>query len=244
MLTALENVTKSFDNKPALDDFSLTIGPGQVVAILGRNGAGKTTLLRLLTGLLVPDRGRVLYDGETFHRDRLDIRRRFFFLPDAPPFVGDMTPIQHTSMVLRLYQRDKAEGIIDRVVELMREFAILELAEKPVSELSRGQQYKTALVALLAADPELWIFDEPLASGVDAEGIAALKRHCFSAAKAGKTILYSTQIVEVVQRFSDRVIAIDRGKLLGFNSLNLLLETISPSDPLHSLFRSTEDPLQ
>jgi len=106
----LHGLTKRYGSVPALDDVSLTIEPGQVVAVLGPNGAGKTTLLRCLSSIAAPDRGNMLYDGEPFRRDRLDLRRRVGFLPDVPFVYPDMTVLRHLGLVLRLYEAD-VEGV-------------------------------------------------------------------------------------------------------------------------------------
>src|SRR5258705_11895410 len=99
MKISLEKVTKAFGPVKALDEVTLDLEPGQIVALLGPNGAGKTTLLRCLAGILAPS-GTIRFDGEKFYRGRLDLRRRFFFLPDAPPILPPRTVLGHGGMVL------------------------------------------------------------------------------------------------------------------------------------------------
>src|SRR5437867_4230013 len=120
MRISLEKVTKAFGPVKALDQVSLDLEPGQIVALLGPNGAGKTTLLRCLAGILAPS-GTIRFDGEIFHRGRLDLRRRFFFLPDAPPILPQMTVLGHIGMVLRLHGAD-GPGAEERVLEALKEF--------------------------------------------------------------------------------------------------------------------------
>jgi ABC-2 type transport system ATP-binding protein len=211
----LQQVLKEYRSLRALDGVSLTIEPGQIVALLGPNGAGKTTLLRCLAGIIAPDQGQVLFDNEPLRRDRLDLRRRFAFLPDFPPVFERWTPVRHLGMVLRLYGLEPA-GLEERVLELLREFDLLPLAEAPLVTLSRGQRYKTVLAGLLAVDADLWLLDEPFASGMDPHGISALKRRAREAAQRGRTIIYSTQILDAAERFSDRVCVIHRGKVRAF----------------------------
>jgi ABC-type multidrug transport system ATPase subunit len=216
MKLEVQRLLKTFKATRALDGVSLTIEPGQIVALLGPNGAGKTTLLRALAGVVAPDDGKVLYDGQPFLRRRLDLRKRFLFLPDFPAVFDEWTPLQHLGMVLRLYDKAGEAGIEDRVVELLLLFDLLTLANAPIVTLSRGQRYKVALAALLAVNPEVWMLDEPFASGMDPLGITTFKQRAREAAQRGQTIIYSTQILDAAERFSDRVCVIHRGKVRAF----------------------------
>lgn len=208
----LRHVTKSYDALRALDDFSLTVAPGTIVAVIGLNGAGKTTLLRSLAGLVAPTRGEIILNSQPYRRDCLPLRREIFFLPDFPVLFAQHTPLQHLSLLLRVYERDPA-GLEDTLIGLLRDFDLLAVAETPVGHLSRGQVYKVALAALVAVRPSLWLLDEPFASGLDPQGLAMLKHHARAAAAAGATVLYSTQILEIAEKFSDLLCVIDRGQL-------------------------------
>jgi ABC-type multidrug transport system ATPase subunit len=212
MKIELQGIVKNYKSLKALEGVSETFAPGQVVALVGLNGAGKTTLLRCLAGTVAPDQGRILYDGELFLRQRLDLRRQFMFLPDFPAVFEEWSPLKHIGMVLRLYGLARP-GVEDSVLELLREFDLLPLASVPFATLSRGQRYKTVLLALLAVHPPVWLLDEPFASGMDPNGINAFKRHARAAAAAGHTIIYSTQILDAAERFSDRVCVIHHGRI-------------------------------
>jgi ABC-2 type transport system ATP-binding protein len=232
----LQGLTKRYGAISALDAVSLVIEPGQVVAVLGPNGAGKTTLLRCLSSIAAPDRGEMLFDGEPFRRDRLDLRRRLGFLPDVPFVYPDMTVLRHIGLVLRLYEAD-AEGVEETVIDLLTELDLLPLAEMRLGTLSRGQSYKAALAALLAADPELLMFDEPFASGMDPRGLTAFRRRARDAAGRGRTVLYTTQILELAESFSDRVMIIHRGKVHAFASVNRLrTELAAKGNVLEEIF--------
>ena len=218
MHVALENVTKRFGGVRALDGVSFSIEPGQIVAVLGPNGAGKSTLLRCLSGLSAPNKGEVLYDDERFRRSRIDLRRRLAFLADLPCFLSGDTALRHIAMVLRLYGADEP-GVEERVLDLLRELDLLPVAEVPVGYLSRGQAYKAALAALLTLDRELWLLDEPFASGMDPQGISVFKRRAREAAARGHTVIYSTQILDVAERFCDSFCLLHEGRLYASDSV-------------------------
>jgi ABC-type multidrug transport system ATPase subunit len=237
MRIGIERLSKSYGRLRALDELSLVLEPGQVVALLGANGAGKTTLLRCLAGLAAPDGGRILCDGEAFRRGRIDLRRRLAFLPDFPPFYPEMNVLRHLGMVLRLYGADPS-GLEERVVRLLRSLDLLTLAGMPMGALSRGQAYKAALASLVAVDPELWLFDEPFASGMDPNGITVFKDLARDAASRGRTVVYSTQLLDLAERFSDRVVIIDRGRLSAFDTVEALRARAGGKDGvLEAIFR-------
>jgi ABC-type multidrug transport system ATPase subunit len=229
MLIQTDQLTKQFGRKRALDEVTLTIDPGQIVAVLGPNGAGKTTLLRCLAGVSQANSGRILFDNEVFTRDRLDLRARYHFVPDFPFVSPEWNVLQHIGMVLRAYGADEP-GVEERVIELMEDFEILTLIDSAIGKLSRGQTYKAALVALMATDPEVWILDEPFASGMDPHGIAAFRRHARDAARRGRTVLYSTQLLELAESFSDRVCIIAEGKVHAFDPMSHLRSQSNVAD--------------
>jgi ABC-type multidrug transport system ATPase subunit len=245
MKIELRKVFKQYGSVHALDDVSLSIEPGQIVALVGTNGAGKTTLMRCLAGIVAPTSGQLLYDGEHLLRDRLELRRRLFFLPDFPAVFEEWHPLQHIGMVLRLYGRD-APGVEESVVDVLRDLDLLPVASSPFAVLSRGQRYKAALAALFAVDPELWLLDEPFASGMDPNGINAFKQRTRTAAAAGRTVIYSTQILDAAERFSDRVCVVHRGRIRAFSvTAELRSGSEGEANPLDDLFtqlREEESP--
>ena len=196
-----------------MDNLSWEIEPGQIVALLGSNGAGKTTLLNALAGCLLPDSGQVFFDGQPFTPNREDLRRRFAFIPDLPPVPGGWSPLRFIGTALRLYGVT-GDGIEARVLELLEQLDLLEVAAWTFRQLSRGQAYKAALAGFLAADPEVWFVDEPFASGMDPRGLNCFKEYARAAAGRGRTIVFTTQIIEVAEQFAHRIGVLDRGRLV------------------------------
>jgi ABC-type multidrug transport system ATPase subunit len=226
MRIELEKLSKRFFGSLALNGVSANLEPGQVVSLLGANGAGKTTLLGALAGIVAPE-GQILFDGERFHRGRMDLRRRLMFLPDQP------------LLCVHLYEAGEPKP--ERVVEVLQNLNLLGLAASAVGTFSRGQAYKASLAALMVLDPELWILDEPFASGMDPGGIAYFRQEASAAAKRGRTVLYSTQILDLAERFSDRLWVLDEGRLRMEGSAEELKATAgSPS--LEGVFLRLRDP--
>jgi ABC-type multidrug transport system ATPase subunit len=241
MRIELRDVLKSYRSTHALDHVSLVAEPGQVITLLGPNGAGKTTMIRCLAGIARADKGGVYYDDQEFNRDRMDLRQRLYLLPDFPHLFWDQSILRNITIILRLFNAD-GEGAKERITELLHDFDLLPLALRPVQTLSRGQAYKAGLVAMIAADRELWLLDEPFASGMDPLGIDAFKRHARAAASRGRTIMYSTQILDVAERFSDRVCVIHRGEIRAYDTMDNLRDQASDKhNVLEEMFRQLKE---
>ncbi len=235
MHCSIRGLGKSYGSTTVLRDLSLDLAPGQIVALLGANGVGKTTLLRCLAGIAGLDQGEIVYDGQTFRRDRIDLRRRFAFLPDTPYYYPEMSILRHIGMVLRAYGTDSS-GIEDRIVELLRGLDLLPLVECSMGSLSRGQVYKAALAAVLAVNPELQLFDEPFASGMDPRGLTLFREEARAASGRGRTVVYSTQILEVAERFADRICILNDGRMQAFGTMDKLRGQAGSEKSLEDLF--------
>lgn len=234
-------IHKRFGRLSVLDRVTFTIEPGQIVALLGLNGAGKTTLLRILAGIVRPTHGAVYYDHALFERKRIDLRQRLMFLPDYPAAFPEMTPLQHAGMVWRLYGRTP-DRMAETVAELFQEFDVLPFCDTPLQLLSRGQAYKATLCAAIALNPEIWLLDEPFASGMDPLGVMAFKRHARQAAAAGRIVFYSTQLLDVAERFCDRVCVLHKGRVEAFDTLPGICSRVGRSDDaLTALFQQLRE---
>jgi len=239
MKIEFRSVTKSYGNTRALDKASFEIPAGCLVALLGANGAGKTTLLRCMAGVVGPDAGMVLFNDTPFTRDQLEVRRQIVFLPDTPVAFWEMSVARHIGMVLRLHGADRP-GVEGAVLELLRDFDLLPSAELPLLALSRGQLYKACLVATAAVDPEIWLLDEPFSSGMDPHGIETFKKLARAACARGRTVVYSTQILEVAERFSDRVCILHKGEVRAFDTLEAVRRG-APGEALPEIFRQLRE---
>jgi len=240
MEAKLVNVTKKYGSLRALDDVSMDFLPGKITCVVGLNGAGKTSLLRCLAGLTVPDQGAVTLGDEPLARERIDLRRRFYFLPDMPVLFDDQPVIRNLSRILHLYEADTRPDMSQRVSRLLEDLDMLALADKRADTLSRGQFYKVGLCALLALNPDLWILDEPFASGMDPQGISVFRRAAREAASTGKTVIYTTQLLDLAERFSDHICVLNAGKLQTHVATASL--TASPDGALETLLIKLREP--
>jgi ABC-type multidrug transport system ATPase subunit len=224
MKVELRGLSKRFENMKALDDVSLEFEPGEIVAVLGLNGAGKSTLLRCMAAIAGPSSGGVYYDDTLLLRDRLDLRRRFFFLPDVPYQFEGYSVLRNISITLRLFEADQA-GVEDTVLQLLKDLDLVPHAKTAIQALSRGQTYKAGLASLLAVNPELWLLDEPFSSGMDPQGIGVFRQHARAAAANGRTIIFTTQLLEVAVKFAHRICVLHEGKIRLFDSVESLRES-------------------
>ncbi len=207
-----EKLVKKFGGATALGGLSWEIEPGQIVAILGVNGAGKTTLLNALSGSLWLDSGQLFFDDQLYTPDRADLRRRLAYLPDLPPAPRWWTPLRFIGAVLKLY-RTPTEGLEKSVLEILEQLDVLNVATWTFGQLSRGQAYKSILAGFLAADPEVWLVDEPFSSGMDPRGLNCFKEYARNAAQRGRTIIYTTQVIEIAEQFAHRICVLDQGQI-------------------------------
>lgn len=213
MQIELQNVSKTFRHTHALKDFSLNVPPSSIVALLGENGAGKSTLLRVLAGLCVPDTGTVRYDGKIYDREDMSLRRRLHFTPDMPLLFPDQSVARNISTFAALYQKPPT-GREDHLTRWLEETGAAALMRRTVGNLSRGQIWKAGLGCVAMIEPELWLVDEPFASGMDAVGMGAFRKLARHLVNEGGTVIYTTQMVGMAAEFSDHVCVIREGRRL------------------------------
>ena len=219
-IAELTGITHRFGEVTALRDLHLDVRAGEVLGLIGPNGAGKTTALRTLTGLLTPDEGRVRIDGRDLTDDPVEARRRFGFVPDGAPLYANLTPRQHLFLVGRLHGLDE-DGLAAEAMRLLESLGLGHRADDPVGGFSRGMRQKAALACAILPRPPLLILDEPL-SGLDAPTAAATKAVLRAWADRGGAVLYTSHLLDVVERVCDRIAVLHQGNLKAVGSLDEL----------------------
>jgi len=235
MRIQFESATKRYWGNAAFESINLVIEPGSLVAVLGVNGAGKSTLLRCLATEVMLSQGRILFDGEELRRDRMELRRRLHWIPDCPIGFQNMDMLAQIAVTLDAYAF-LPDGIEEQIYDLLQEFSSVECEYQPTSQLSRGQLFKAAMVAMIALDRELWLIDEPFASGVDPLGMKAFKNHARATTHRGNTVIFTTQILEIAETFADYIVVLNRGQLVAHGTIDAIREASSGEKTLQGFF--------
>ena len=210
----LKNVTKAYNkgNVKAVDSLTMTINDGEIFGFLGPNGAGKTTSIRMLTGILQPDEGELLLDGISIKERPIAAKRTFAFVPDNPETFSRLKAIEYLDFICDVYkvpEEDKKE----RIKLFCEKFGMMENLDSRIASFSHGMKQKLFLIASLITDPKNWILDEPMV-GLDPEAAFTIKEIMRERAAAGKTVFFSTHVMEVAEKLCDRVGIIKKGKLV------------------------------
>lgn len=210
----LDRLTKQFGDQTAVDGLTLDISAGQIVGLLGPNGAGKTTTLKMLTGMIQPTSGTASICGIDLQTETIEVKKRIGFVPESGAVFESLTGLEYLEMVASLYSIP-LPAARDRIEQFTTFFdlSVETLTEKFLGAYSKGMRRKIVITAALLHNPAVVFFDEPL-DGLDANATVGFKTLIQTLADEGKTIIYSSHILDVVERVCDRVLIIDRGKLL------------------------------
>jgi ABC-2 type transport system ATP-binding protein len=228
------HLVKRYHGVTAVGDVSFVIRPGEVVGYLGPNGSGKSTTARMLTGLTEPTSGQVLFDGQEMSTDPIGYRRRLGYVPEEPHLYPFLSGREHLELVGRL--RALPPGPLARKIDdLLVLLGLGDAAEQSISAYSKGMRQKVLIAAALLHDPDVLIFDEP-ESGLDVTTALVLRHLVKALAGRGKAILYSSHILEVVERVCDRVIVLHEGKVVADDSVRQLRELLATTS-LEGVFR-------
>jgi ABC-2 type transport system ATP-binding protein len=205
----LDDVSKRFGERRALDRLSVAVPPGEVVGLLGPNGSGKTTAMRIVFGVVDPDGGRVLYEDRPLDPER---RRRFGYMPEERGLYPRMTVRDHLVYLARItgMAAPHARAATER---LMEELDIADRAGDRIEQLSLGNQQRVQLAAALVHDPDVLVLDEPF-SGLDPVAVAGLTETLARRAAAGGTVLFSSHQLDLVESLCESVVVIDSGRLV------------------------------
>lgn len=213
----LEHLTKHFGRIAAVDDLSLEVRGGEIMAFLGPNGAGKTTTLRMIGGLLEPTGGRIEVKGHDLARSPLEVKQIMGFIPDRPYLYEKLTAREFLVFSGGLYgvQPDRAAS---RGKELLRLFDLTDWSDELIESFSHGMKQRLVLSSALLHEPEVLVIDEPMV-GLDPRGARMLKNLFRGLRDRGVTILLSTHTLSVAEEICDRVAIIHKGRLISVGTV-------------------------
>ena len=218
----LENISKTYATArtKAVTDLTLTINNGEIFGFLGPNGAGKTTTIKLLTGILMPDEGSVTVDGFSLKDDPINAKKRISFVPDTPETFSKLKASEYINFIADVYgvPTDVRQK---RIKEYASLFGISDVLGSQISSFSHGMKQKLFLTASLVTDPDNWILDEPMV-GLDPESAFKLKELMRDRAACGKTVFFSTHVMEVAEKLCDRIGIIKKGEMVFCGTLDEL----------------------
>lgn len=245
MSLIVEGLQIAYGDKIAVEEVSFRVEPGQVLGLLGPNGAGKSTTLKAVVGMKQPTRGVIQVAGIDAVKDPVGARRCLGYLPELPSLYEALTPREHLLLFARLH--DIADAVAMRRIESLLELLrIPEVLDVPISTFSKGMRQKVLISAALLHDPAVVILDEPL-SGLDAETAALLKALLQQMKKRGKAVLYTSHILDVVERVADLMVVLHKGRVVASGNLAALRARAGSDADLDQVFRiltSAEDPEQ
>lgn len=210
----IEHVSMAYanGNVKAVDDLSFSLKPGEIFGFLGANGAGKTTTIKMATGILPIKSGSIKICGHDITTDPINAKRNFGFVPDSPIIFDKYTGREYVDFMGDIYGVSKEERA--RVSgALLKKFSLEDAFDKRISGYSHGMKQKIAIIGALIHSPSVWILDEPM-MGLDPPSAFALKELMKEHRDAGKTVFFSTHVLDVAEKICDRVAIINKGKLV------------------------------
>lgn len=230
----IENLTKKYGEKIAVDNLSLHISPGEVYGFIGHNGAGKTTTLKACAGIHAFEEGEILINGKSIKTDPIACKQEFAYIPDNPDLYDYMTGIKFLNFVADVF-KVSSELRSERIHKLAETFGIEKDLATPISEYSHGMKQKLALISAWIHDPKLIMMDEPFV-GLDPTASFKLKEMMRDLCNNGGAIFFSTHVLEVAEKLCDKIAIIKDGKLIKCGTM----EEVKGDESLEEVFLELE----
>jgi len=209
---SLKSVSKNFGSKQVLNGVNLDVYEGQIIGYIGPNGAGKSTTVKLMLGLIDDYSGHIEVFGENIINGDDFYKKRIGYVPETAELYENLTAFEYLSFTGEIYGLSSKEAE-ERAFGLMKEFGLGGVFHQRISSYSKGMKQKVLIIASLLHDPDLLFFDEPL-SGLDANSVIVIKEILAKLAEQGKTIFYSSHIMEVVEKISNRIVLLVDGQVV------------------------------
>ena len=229
----LRSVSKLFSGIPAVDDVSFCAQPGEVTGYLGPNGSGKSTTMKMITGLIEPTSGHILFEGKPIQENLIAYKRRMGYVPEEPYLYNHLSGLEYLTMVSQLRNLPDREST-ERIDGLLRMLSLHDDRHASISGYSKGMRQKVLIAAALLHNPELILLDEPF-SGLDVGSTLVLRSLIQELAARGKVVLFSSHELDTVERVCSHVVILHRGKLVADDSIEHL-RTLMELPTLEAIF--------
>ncbi|HYW46908.1 MAG TPA: ABC transporter ATP-binding protein [Bryobacteraceae bacterium] len=240
----VRNLVKRYNRVPVVDQVSFVIRPGEILGYLGPNGAGKSTTVKILTGLIEPTLGDILLDGRNVREDFVAFQRQMGYVPEEAHLYPHLTGREYLQLVGRL--RGLRRRVLEpRMDELLRLFALWEDRHSPLSSYSKGMRQKILISGALIHNPRVLILDEPF-SGLDVTTAMVLRTLLHELARQQRIVLYSSHVLEVVEKVCSRVLILRKGKVVAHDAVERLRDLMQqPSlENIFAQLTEQEDPAE
>ena len=231
----INNLTKTYGEKKAVDALTLHIRPGEIYGFIGHNGAGKTTTIKAVCGILRFDDGEILIDGSSIKTDPLACKRKLAYIPDNPDLYEFMTGIQFLNFIADIFGVS-SDDRQKRIAQYADAFSLTGDLAQPISAYSHGMKQKLAIISALIHEPRLIIMDEPFV-GLDPKASHILKGIMRDICDRGGAIFFSTHVLEVAEKLCDKIAIIKGGKLIKSGTM----DEVKGDDSLEEVFLELED---
>jgi ABC-2 type transport system ATP-binding protein len=232
----IDGLTKSYNKGEirAVDEISLEIGDGEIFGFLGPNGAGKTTTIKMIVGLLKPDSGQILLDGMNVWEEPMKAKSRISYVPDNPEIYDRLRGIEYLNFIGDMYGISSADRA-ERIKRFTGIFNVEDALGNIISSYSHGMKQKLVLTSALMSDPDLFILDEPMV-GLDPKSSFNLKEIMRARCKEGKSVFFSTHVMEVAEKLCDKIAIINKGKIIAMGTMEELRKTAQEKESLENIF--------
>ncbi len=232
----VKNVTKKYGKFTAIDDISFTIKEGEIVGLLGPNGAGKSTTMNMITGFIEQTQGEIIIDGFDMLKKPKKAKREIGYMPEGVPLYTDLTVKEFVRYMAELKKVAKKE-IKEKVEKIIKQTGLEEVQDKLIKKLSRGYKQRTSLAGALVGEPKILILDEPTV-GLDPKQITEIRELIKELGKT-HTVILSSHILSEVSQICNKVIIINKGKIIAIDTPQNLENKVSNND---NIYITIEDP--
>ena len=237
----VKNVTKKYGSFVAVDDISFTINDGEVVGFLGPNGAGKSTTMNMITGYIEQTEGNIIVNGyDTIKRSK-HAKQQIGYMPEGVPLYNDLTAKEFVTYMAELHKVERKQKK-EKVQNVLKEVGLESMQNKLIKNLSRGQKQRVSLAGTIVSDPKILILDEPTV-GLDPKQITEIRSLIKNLGKK-HTVILSSHILSEVSQICDRVIIINKGKIVAIDTPENLEKKVSDNNSLYVTVEDDENKVE